>query len=277
MSQNDSRHRLKVLLEAGDLDHHLDRAALAIGADEYPDLDEAPIFERLRAMAAEVVALAPASRPLPQRLTALGEVLGQVHGFRGNAQAYGDPRNSFLNEVLERKVGIPISLSVLYQSVAIRAGIPLYGVAFPGHFLACAGEGERRIVLDPFHGGVQLQPDGLRKLLSRTAPGVTFSPQLLRPASGRQIVFRMLTNLKHVYLAGEDWARALRVVELLLVVAPEHPGELRARASVLQSLGAYSAALHDVQHCLALSPDAPDASALRWTAQALASRAGWRS
>ena len=271
----DSRSRLEAALASRELD--LAAAALAIAADEYPDLDDWAVGHQLDALAAEVRAFTPASGKLEAQLGALTQVLGQGHGFRGNVQAYGDPRNSFLNEVLSRKVGIPISLSLLYQEVAKRAGMVLSGVAFPGHFLVSAEQGEKRIVLDPFHGGVKVGPDALRKLLARTAPGVAFSPHLLRPASNRQIVYRMLTNLKHVYLAAEDWPRALRIVQLLLVVAPEHPGELRVRASVFQSLGAFGAALDDVQHCLALSPDAPDASVLRWTAQALASRAGWRS
>jgi regulator of sirC expression with transglutaminase-like and TPR domain len=275
MTARDSHSRLEVALASPDVD--LAVAALAIAADEYPELDESAVGGQLDGLAAEVAAISPPSSPLEVQLAALTDVLGSGHRFRGNAHAYGDPRNSFLNEVLSRKVGIPITLSLVYQEVAKRAGIPLCGVAFPGHFLVSAGHAEKRIVLDPFHGGARLNQDALRKLLARTAPGVAFSPHLLRPASNRQIVFRMLTNLKHVYLAAEDWPRALRVVELLLVVAPEHPGELRVRASVFQSLGAFDAALHDVQHCLALSPDAPDASILRWTAQALASRAGWRS
>jgi regulator of sirC expression with transglutaminase-like and TPR domain len=270
----DSRTRLAQALAGPELD--LVEAALAIAADEYPGLDEGAVHGQLRALADEVRARsAQAGGAHP--LDALSAVLGQGWGFRGNAQAYGEARHSFLHEVLEGRVGIPISLSLVYQEVAQRAGVPLHGIAFPGHFLVGSGTGPERVVLDPFHGGRRLDQDALRALLARTAPAVTFSPQLLRPATSRQIVFRMLTNLKHLYLAAEDWPRALRVVELLLVVAPDHPGELRVRATVLRELGAYAAALRDVQHCMALSPDAPDASALRWSAQALASRAGWRS
>lgn len=269
----DSRSRLAEALAAPGVD--LIKAALAIAADEYPDLGEADVHARLDALAAEVTVLCASATRAEDKLAALSHVLGGVHGFRGNAQSYGDPRNSFLNEVLERRLGIPISLSLVYQEVARRAGFELQGIAFPGHFLV--GAGEPRLVVDPFHGGTRLGAEQLRELLAKTAPGMSFTPALLRPANPRQIVFRMLTNLKHIYVAAEDWPRALRTVELLLVVAPEHPGELRVRASVFQSLGAFDAALNDVQHCLALSPDAPDANVLRWTAQALASRAGWRS
>lgn len=271
----DSRTRLAEAFSSAEPD--LAQVALAIAADEYPDLDEALILAQLDALADEVRALFPPGASTAEKVAALTHVLGGVHGFRGNVQAYGEPRNSFLNEVLARRQGIPISLSVVYREVARRAGLALQGIAFPGHFLVGADPEPGKFVLDPFHGGARLGPEQLRDLLAKTAPGVSFSPVLLRPASPRQIAFRMLTNLKHIYLSAEDWPRALRVVELLLVVAPEHPGELRVRASVLQSLGAFEAALHDVQHCLALSPDAPDAAALRWTAQALASRAGWRS
>jgi len=271
----DSQSRLELALSGAEPD--LVGAALAMSLDEYPDLDEAAVVAQLDALAQQVRAELPPNARLEQQLQALSRVLGQDHGFHGTAQSYGEAKSSFLHEVLARRTGIPIALGVVYTEVARRAGVALQGIAFPGHFLVGGGSGASRRVLDPFHFGRQVGPDDLRSLLSKTAPGVTFSPQLLRPASPRQIVFRMLTNLKHLHIGAEDWPRALRVVELLLIVAPEHPGELRVRASVRQSLGAYAAALHDVQHCLALSPDAPDAVVLRWTAQALASRAGWRS
>jgi regulator of sirC expression with transglutaminase-like and TPR domain len=272
---HDGRSRLAALLAAPEID--LVQAALAVAADEYPGLDDADLLGHLDALAAEVREILPATERLEPRLAALTHVLGGVHGFQGNARDYGDPRNSYLNEVLARKVGIPISLGLLYQAVGRRAGIALHGIAFPGHFLVGATLGEQRVVLDPFHRGARLHHEDLRALLGKTAPGMTFTPQMLRPATRKQIVYRMLSNLKNLHLAAQDWPRALATVELLLVVAPAHPGELRVRASVLQSLGAFDAALLDVQHCLALSPDAPDATVLRFTAQALASRAGWRS
>ena len=263
----DSHKRLLAALAQPEPD--LVEAALAIAADEYPELDEGALQDHLDALADEVRARIDPAHPL-QALTA---VLGADHGFRGNVSAYGDPRNAFLNEVLTLRVGIPISLSLVYQEVARRAGLAVHGIAFPGHFLVGNAQG----VLDPFHGGRRLQPSDLRRLLARTAPQVSFSPRLLHPASSRQIVVRMLTNLEHIYVGAGDWPRALRVVELLLAVAPDHPGELRVRARVRQSLGAYAAALADVQHCMALSPHAPDAVQLRWTAQVLARRAGWQS
>jgi regulator of sirC expression with transglutaminase-like and TPR domain len=269
----DSRTLLTEVLAGPEID--LLRAALAIAVDEYPDLDIEASVAQIDRLADEVRSELPRQGKLEGRLQALSHVLGEVHGFGGNVSDFTDPKNSYLNEVLARKVGIPISLSLVYREVGRRAGVPVHGVAFPGHFLVGASEGNRRVVLDPFHGGKVMNTGELKALLGRCAPGVAFSPEILRAASSKQLLFRMLNNLKHLYMGTGDFARALRVVDLMLVVAPEDPGELRVRASVLRELGAFGAALDDVQHCLLLSPDAPDATMLRWTAQALASRAGW--
>ncbi len=249
----------------------LDRAALAIAALEYPDLDRAVYESALESLASRVASGATSQEVLTQ-IQSLRRVLGDEEGFRGNLKDYHAPENSFLHIVLERKVGLPITLSVIYLEVARRAGIPLFGVSFPGHFVVGSELGDSKLVIDPFQGGQILTETGCEDLLKKIAPQVKFNPKLIAPASTRSICYRMLTNLKRLYVDGGDGQRALGVLDLLLAIAPDHPGELRTRAAILTSLGAYRAALADVERCLGLSPDAPDRQNLLLTAKSLRHR-----
>jgi regulator of sirC expression with transglutaminase-like and TPR domain len=262
------RERLVAALDS--TPERLDHAALAIAALEYPDLDPGVCETALQSLAARV-ARAPSDDPL-SRLRSLRQILADEERFRGNTDDYDAPENSFVNIVLERKVGLPITLSVIYLEVARRAGIALFGVSFPGHFVVGSQIGENKWVLDPFHGGRILTESGCKELLKQVAPQVTFSAKMIAPASARSICYRMLSNLKRVYLSRGDSERALGVMELLLAIAPDHPGELRARAAIFASLGAYRSALTDVERCLALSPDTPDHEDLMLTAKALRHR-----
>jgi regulator of sirC expression with transglutaminase-like and TPR domain len=269
-----TRRARQLLVRALEADPpRLDAAALGIAALEDPELDLRRC-ERSFAALADRVRDQRAGDGLLEGVQALRAVLADEEGFRGSSEEdYQNPENSFLDRVLERKVGLPITLSVLYLEVARRARVPLFGVSFPGHFLV-AGElgGGRKLVLDPFHGGTLLTEAGCEDLLRRVAPQVKFSPGMLVAASVRTIAYRMLNNLKRVYLEQGDGDRALGVVDLMLTLAPDHPGELRARATILSALGAYRAALRDVERCLELSPDAPDQDSLRMTAKALRHR-----
>jgi len=156
--------------------------------------------------------------------------------------------------------------------VARRAGIEMYGVGMPGHFLVGIGEGQNRITLDPFHGGALLTEQGCRRLMREAAPRVEFHRRLLDPTPPRAIAYRMLNNLKRAYLQREDPHRTLRVLDLMLRLVPDHPGELRSRASLLCQIGAFRAALKDVERCLVLTPDAVDGRMLAMTARALRER-----
>ena len=255
----------------------LDLAALAIAVLAHPGLDVAACLHTLDALAAHVQLESErhAGRdPALNQLSALRHVLADVEGFRGNADDYGSPDNSFLDCVLERKVGLPITLSVVYLEVARRAGIPLYGVPFPGHFLVAREvANQRRLVMDPFHQGEILTETGCRELLERVAPQLKFEPSMLTPAPVELITYRMLANLRRVYLEREDAERGLAVVDLLLLLAPNHPGELRTRAALYATMGAFRAALKDVERCLELSPEAPDRERLELTARELRDRA----
>ena len=254
----------------------LDLAALAIATLNKPELDVSAHLHTLDALAARVqleMERHATQGEVLAGLTALRHVLADIEGFRGNEDEYLAPENSFLDQVLENKVGLPITLSVVYLEVARRAGIPLYGVPFPGHFLVACHSGDHKLVVDPFHGGEILTEEGCKELLERVAPQLKFNPSMLAPAPVELIAYRMLSNLRRVFLERQDGERGLAVVDMLLMLAPNHPGELRTRASLLANLGAYRAALRDVERCLELSPDAPDRDRLEWTARELRERA----
>jgi regulator of sirC expression with transglutaminase-like and TPR domain len=254
----------------------LDLAALAIATLNHPKLEPSAYLHTLDALAARVqleVERHASRGPVLAGLSALRHVLADIEGFQGNEEDYHAPENSFLDVVLERKVGLPITLSVVYLEVARRAGLSLYGVSFPGHFLVACDAGDHKLMVDPFHAGEILTEEGCRELLRRVAPQLRFTRTMLAPAPVELIAYRMLCNLRRVYLEREDAERGLAVVDLLLMLAPNHPGELRTRAGLLATLGAYRAALQDVERCLELSPDAPDRERLEWTARALRARA----
>ncbi len=245
---------------------NLARAALCMGLFEYPDLDVGAYVRQLDQLAesAEPAALAAESPPV-----ALARHLFQRQGFAGNQQAYHDPRNSFLNQVLDRRLGIPITLSLLYIEVARRLGIDAEGVGLPGHFVvrvAAVGEaGEAEMLyLDPFHGGAQLSEDDCRARVRAISEGkLPFDPAYLLPVGARYILLRMLNNLKNAYASQRDQARALHVVERLLVLKPGDAEELRNLGLLHAGLGHLRQAVIALERYLAQRPDAPDADAVR--------------
>ncbi|KFA89388.1 hypothetical protein Q664_35485 [Archangium violaceum Cb vi76] len=274
LSPSVARERLVSALAADP--PRLDLAALAIATLNRPELDTSAYLHTLDALAARVqleMERHTGHGEVLAGLTALRHVLADIEGFSGNEDDYQAPENSFLDQVLERKVGLPITLSVVYLEVARRAGIPLYGVPFPGHFLVACSAGDHKLVVDPFHGGEILTEEGCKELLERVAPQLRFNPSMLAPAPVELITYRMLSNLRRVFLERDESERGLAVVDLLLMLAPNHPGELRTRAALLANLGAYRAALKDVERCLELSPEAPDRDRLELTARELRERA----
>jgi regulator of sirC expression with transglutaminase-like and TPR domain len=193
-------------------------------------------------------------------------------GFRGNQQQYDDPRNSFLPEVLRRRTGIPITLSIVAIEVAAQAGLALEGVSFPGHFLARTA-GEPPAVLDAFHGRL-LDRAGLTALLRRTLGAeAQLEPAHLAPARPRDVVVRMLSNLKHAHAGRRDWLRALECCDRILLVAPDSAGELRDRGLLYEQLECFGPARDDLERYLALVPNAPEADALRARVDVIRSQA----
>jgi regulator of sirC expression with transglutaminase-like and TPR domain len=249
-------------------------AALMIARIEYPSLDAGPYLDRLDAYGDEArirVAAAPVSmtdappRVDPDRyarVMALNDYLFKELRFVGNEVQYEDPRNSFLNEVLDRRTGIPITLALLYIEVARRAGLQVEGVNFPGHFLVrCrARRGlaySEDLIIDAFHGGALLSEDACRELLRRHGGDEeTFAPELLGRATKPQILVRMLLNLKRTYVRMHSLPQARDATELLLALDPSATNELRDRGLLAYHLKDFSGALRDLQAYLKLTPKA---------------------
>ena len=262
-----ARERFTALVSGPEAELDLAEAALLIAQEEQPDLDVAHYLKRLDQLAEAVRAKLPEA-PTPQdRIQALNTQLFFEEGLRGNAGEYYDPRNSFLNEVLERKTGIPITLSVLYMEVGRRLGLSLAGVGFPGHFLVkYVGPDEER-VLDPFAGGAAVSEEQLaaklKSMYGDNNPFMAQIPQLLSPATKKEILIRMLRNLKGVYLQKGDFERALSIIDRILLLAPDFAMEVRDRGAVQQRLGRMQGAVRDFKRYLQLAPKAEDAANIR--------------
>jgi regulator of sirC expression with transglutaminase-like and TPR domain len=250
----------------------LDLAALAVAALENPEVDVHAVERSLDSLAEQVRASVGTTLDVAEQITALRDVLVVKEGFRGEDAGHSKAESSFVDQVLQSHRGLPIALGVVYVEVARRAGIPLHGVSFPGHFLVGAEVADSKVILDPFHGGKSLSLEDCSALLKRFAPHLRMAPALLAPASVKVVTARMLSNLKALYLGQGKGEQALRVVDLLLTLTPDHPGELRIRAALLSALGAYRAALADVERCLKLAPASQDARSLELAAKSLRER-----
>ena len=196
-------------------------------------------------------------------MNTLSEYLFDHIGFRGNEEDYYDPRNSYLNQVLERRMGIPITLAVVYMEVGRRLKIPLVGIGMPGHFLVRHVEVEDLFV-DPFHGGIMLSEDECQQRLKERVSGeIPWDPSLLRPISNREILARIIRNLKAIYMQRGDFVRALTVAEFDVCLDPHSPLNRRDRGIAHYMLGNAAKALDDLRFYLALVPDGPDVGRVR--------------
>src|SRR5262245_20169598 len=200
--------------------------SLHLAGEEYTGVD-------VDGYLAELTALAHDVRPrlrgrLPTRVAALTRYLFHELGFRGNAQDYYDPRNSYFNQVLDRRLGIPLTLSLVTMAIGSRAGLPVFGVGLPGHFIVKAAlEGDEQL-FDPFHGGRLLEADECGALVERvTGTAFEVTAEALAPAPPLMIVVRMLTNLKAIYLRTGDFVRAARVIARLAQLLPADPTQRR--------------------------------------------------
>jgi regulator of sirC expression with transglutaminase-like and TPR domain len=238
-------------------------AALVIARIEYPHLDPDRYLVLLDGLGDA------AGRHIAREVDQAGEsTLSRINGFNrylfddqhfiGNRERYEDPRNSCLNEVLDRRTGIPITLSLVYMEVARRAGLHVDGVNFPGHFLVRCPEVQSRgssgLIIDPFHGGALLSEHDCRLLLKKhVGAEVAFNKSLLAPATRTQIVVRMLLNLKRIYVHMRSFPQARDITELLLAVTPSALSELRDRGLLAYHLNDVTGALRDLQTYLKLS------------------------
>jgi regulator of sirC expression with transglutaminase-like and TPR domain len=269
---NETRVRFAGL--AAERDEHINvaEAALVIAQEEYPQLDVPAYLARLDDLAAEAGLDLRADMPPAEQVARLNHFLFVVHGFAGNSEHYYDPRNSFLNDVLDRRTGIPITLSLVYSEVAQRLALPIYGVSFPGHFLV-RHVSEPPIIIDPFLGSVITTEECTQRLQGIYGAEARLDRRLMRPAQPREILVRLLSNLKQIYVERSDFLRALACVDRILLLVPDLPRELRDRGILYQRLECFAAALRDFERYLRLAPDDQAASLIRETLPELQRRA----
>jgi regulator of sirC expression with transglutaminase-like and TPR domain len=237
--------------------------ALLIASDARAGLDREAVVAELDALAAPLRGGRLAELPAPLQARALADHLFVREGFQGNTGDYYDPKNSFLDEVIARRTGIPISLSVVYVEVARRAGVWASPVGFPGHFLVRVEDDDRRVVVDPFHGGGPLDEVALADLLRRSGSKLRYSADMIAATPVRQVVARMLMNLRGIYASRGDYARLLLILDRLIDLLPESTEELRDRGFLFGRLGAPDAAVDDLKRYLELLPNAGDVPEVR--------------
>jgi regulator of sirC expression with transglutaminase-like and TPR domain len=235
--QATARGRFIEMVRGSEARIDLGRAALLVASEEYPGLDMLRYVAKLEAMAAAARRrLAAAEDPLV-KIQRLSTYLFEERGFRGNADAYYDPRNSFLNEVLDRRVGIPITLSIVYMEVGRRVDIPLQGVGMPGHFIL-QYMGSDDVYIDPFNGGRVLSRTACQELVQEMYSGqLPFEDTFLEPVTKKQMLARVLLNLKAIYVHRKSYVKALSVVVRLLLIQPEAEQEIKDRVALRNLIG----------------------------------------
>lgn len=258
-----ARARFARLVAGPKREFDLAEAALLIAAEDDPRCDVARGLRLLDEWGREGAARLGGERGAA-RLAAFNAFMFEELGFAGNRQNYYDPRNSLLNQVLERRTGIPITLSIVYCEVGRRAGLAAQGIGFPGHFLVRVGdESDQDTLIDPFNGAV-VDEENCQELLDNMYGGqVPLGAEHLRPATAREIIIRLLRNLKGIYSQAHLHRRALAVVERILLLSPQDFDERRDRGALLVQLGRYAEAVTDLKTYLNFSPGAPDAEAVR--------------
>jgi regulator of sirC expression with transglutaminase-like and TPR domain len=259
---NDARREFSMLTAREPIP--LARAALLIAKEEYADLDVEKCLDQIAALTQEAEPIVRAGDDTIEKIQLLSEFLFGQKGFEGNRESFGDPRNSFLNDVLERRLGIPITLSVLYIEIGRRLGLNLFGVSFPTHFLVKAVDQRGELIVDPFNGGAILGIDEIKARLTQIyGQPIELNPAMLRAVGARHILCRMLRNLKNIYSSGADWARSLAALDRILLLEPRAIDDLLERATVYERLECFGAALEDFQSFITQAPEHPNADGAR--------------
>ena len=264
---SDAHQALRELAGLPDAAIDLPRGALLVSALLQPDLDPDLHLRKLESLTIAAVSAVDRAAPLTERIRLLNRFLFLQEGFAGNLDDYYDPRNSFLDQVLERRTGIPITLALVYVEVARQVGIPAFGVGFPGHFLVRIGAGDTTLVLDPFAQGASLGEEDLdRRLAEVYGEGVLTlraNPALLRAATRRETLVRMLANLKAIYVQRGEMDRALTVVDGILTLTPDSADDLRDRGLIYRELGYAPAAAADLRRFVQVSDNGEEIAAMQ--------------
>ncbi|MFK5947819.1 MAG: tetratricopeptide repeat protein [Methylococcales bacterium] len=259
-STNSNKDAFRNMLNQPDNDISLAKAALMIARLEYPELNIDDYLLKIQNIAEEIHNRLPATANAAEILKQLNHVLFIEKGYEGNTASYYDPRNSFLNDVIERKLGIPISLSILYIELGHALGLPLSGIAFPGHFLVKLEISDGAIVLDPYFGGISLDEEDIEerlreyygsKLNQSRAHGV------LASSTNKEIILRVMRNLRNLYMQEENWSKALPLADIMVDMDDDKPDALKARAAIYDQQECHTPALADYSAYLKLSPNTP--------------------
>lgn len=254
------------LLSLPDNQINLAEGALMVARLEYPELEIQTQLERISGIADEIRSRLTEDASAGEILTKLNKVLFLEKGFEGNSEHFYDPRNSFLNDVLDRKLGIPISLSILYIELGQQLGLPLSGVSFPGHFLVKLEMDEGAIILDPYFGGISLSEEDIEerlqefygsKLKQRHFSG------LLATTPNHDIIIRILRNLRNIYMQNHDWNKALGIADFMVSQDSDKLDSIKARAYIYDALECSRPAMEDYQEYLLISPEAEDIQVIR--------------
>lgn len=251
-----ARHNFDTIIHQPDATLNLAEAALYIAQEEYPDLDVAEYLNALDTMATEVQERLGAETYPLRIIRKINQYLYEDLGFRG--ENYHDPRNSFLNDVIERRNGIPLTLSILYLEIAKRIDFPMVGIGMPGHFLIRPDQEEMEIFVDPFQKGEILFMEDCKQKLNAIYSKVPFRSEFLAPVGPRQILARMLNNLKYIYLEQRDLHKSLAAIDRILLIFPEASRERRDRGFLYHQMERWSEARSDLEDYLAGQPRPED-------------------
>ena len=257
--------QLSELVRNSDTSLSIAEGALVIARHEYPALDVTAYLAELDGIATRIKRRLPSDAGKPHMLSLLNHCLFRELGYAGNRDNYYDPRNSFLNDVIDRRTGIPITLCILYLEIGKRLGLPLEGVAFPGHFLVKCRIDQGVIVLDPFNRGASLSEEELRDMLKqngndRSQPPLT---ALLQTADKKTMWLRLARNLKAIYVNAGQPEKAVKIITMILTINPEETGELRDRGLLYSQLECYRAALTDLEQWVNLDVGAAEDDAIQ--------------
>ena len=264
MEVSEARRRFAAYIARPPEDFLLAEGALLVALEAYPDLDVDAYRRRLDGMA-ETISARLGLELEPRRIVShINACLFKEQGFRGNRRDYYDTRNSFLNEVLDRKVGIPITLSIIYLDIGRRVGLPINGVGLPGHFVVQYGAHPEPFYIDPFHGGKLLsEQDCAARVAQIHGQDLPWQESYLDAVSDLHILARVLNNLKVIYVRKGAHELALGAVDRLILLKPDVPSEIRDRGLLRAQLGQLHRALEDLTTYLEACPEAPDAPAMR--------------
>jgi regulator of sirC expression with transglutaminase-like and TPR domain len=261
---NDARARFTAIVWRNDSEINLAEAALLIAAEEYPRLDVDLYLEKLenfgdRARQRVASATTPAAM-----ITSINATLFDELGFQGNRENYYDPRNSFLNEVIDRRSGIPITLSVIYIEVARQIGFSIHGIGLPGHFIVGHFSPSENFFIDVFNGGRLLTDNALADLVTGMSGGrLEFNATHLMPVTKKQILTRMLSNLLSIYTGSQDYRRAVSSIERILLLLPDSLQHIRDYGLLLAQVEKNNSAIEQLEKYLKQMPEADDAETIR--------------